>query len=301
MWNLAPGNIRSVRNESANIPFVFRAVRVYVFIKILRMNITGLLTKMTAENGTPIQYFLNFESETIPVNPLLGQKIKIRFNHYQCLECGRKREVFAMGYCKNCYFTSPYAGQWIVRPELSAAHLGEADRNLAVEAELQLQPHIVYLANSGGVKVGVTRKSQVPTRWIDQGAEYAIKLAETENRYEAGLIEVALKQHLADKTNYRKMLKENAPYEDLATIKNKVSDFVPVPLRHYILGDNQIHHLEYPVQRYPSKVNSVNLKKIPELEGILTGIKGQYLMFDNNDVFNVRSHEGFVVDLEINS
>jgi len=264
------------------------------------MNITGLLTKMTVENGAPIQYYLDLESETVPVNPFLGQKLKIRFDHYQCLACGKNKEIFAMGYCKNCYFTSPYAGQWIVRPELSMAHIGKADRDLAVETELQLQPHIVYLANSGGIKVGVTRKSQIPTRWIDQGAEYAIKLAETENRYEAGLIEVALKQHLPDKTNYRKMLKEDAPYENLTDIKKNVSDFVPEMLRHYILDDNQIHHLEYPVQKYPSKVNSVNLKKIPELEGTLTGIKGQYLMFDNNNVFNVRSHEGFVVDLEIN-
>lgn len=263
------------------------------------MNVTGLLTKMTTENGHPIQYYLNFDDHALSVNQLLGQKIKIRFNHYQCLECGRNKEIFAMGYCKNCYFTSPYVGQWIVRPELSTAHLGRADRNLEVEAELQLQPHIVYLANSGGVKVGVTRKSQVPTRWIDQGAEYAIKLAETENRYEAGLIEVALKQHLPDKTNYRKMLKENAPYEDLAGIKSKVLDFVPDALQHYILEDNRIHHLEYPVQGYPSKINPVNLRKNQEFEGVLTGIKGQYLMFDNNIVFNVRNHEGFVIDLEI--
>jgi len=262
------------------------------------MHITGLLTKMYTENGSPIQYFLNFEETTIPVNELLGEKIKISFNHYQCLECAREREIFAMGYCKNCYFTSPYAGGWIVRPELSTAHLGKADRDLEIETEVQLQPHIVYLANSGGIKVGVTRKSQVPTRWIDQGAEYAIQLAETANRYEAGLIEVALKQQMSDKTNYRKMLSNNVPFEDLAVIKNNILTFVPQDLQHYILEDTEIHHLIYPVNSYPLKINSINLKKIPEFEGILTGIKGQYLMFDNNRVFNVRSHEGFVVDIE---
>jgi len=263
------------------------------------MNRTILLTKMHTENGSPIQYFLNFNEELLPLNQFLGKKIKIGFNHYQCLSCGKPKEIFAMGYCKNCYFTSPYTGQWIVRPELSTAHLGKADRDLEIETEIQLQPHIVYLANSGGIKVGVTRKSQTPTRWIDQGAEYVIELAETVNRYEAGLIEVALKQHLSDKTNYRKMLSMNAPFEDLADKKNEIQDSMPKELQHYMLEENQIIHLEYPVLEYPLKVSTINLKKKPQFEGILMGIKGQYLIFDNNMVFNVRSHEGFVIDMDV--
>lgn len=262
------------------------------------MNITALLTKMLTENGSPIQYYLNYNDGAISVNQLLGKAIKISFNHYQCLECGKDKEIFAMGCCKNCYFTSAHTGQWVVRPELSTAHLGKADRNLEVEAQAQLQPHIVYLANSGGIKVGVTRKAQIPTRWIDQGAEYAIKLAETENRYEAGLIEVSLKQHLSDKTNYRKMLKEDVTYENLDDKKNEIVNFVPKELQQYILKDNEVFHLKYPILSYPQKINSVNLKKTPSISGVLVGIKGQYLMFDNNFVFNVRSHEGFVVNLE---
>lgn len=262
------------------------------------MKTTGVITKMQAAYSSPIQYTLNLNDETISVNQLLEQKIAISFNHYQCLECGKEKEIFAMGYCKNCYFTSPHTGRWVVNPELSTAHLGQADRNLEIEAEAQLQPHIVYLANSGGIKVGVTRKSQVPTRWIDQGAEYAIKLAETTNRFEAGLIEVALKQHLSDKTNYRKMLIDNAVFEDLASKKEEIRTFIPEELKQYILEDEQIFHLEYPVERFPLKINSVNLKKVPRVEGTLIGIKGQYLMFDNNNVFNIRSHEGFVIDLE---
>ncbi|MDR1877473.1 MAG: DUF2797 domain-containing protein [Flavobacteriaceae bacterium] len=263
------------------------------------MKITGLLTKMITENSNPIQYYLNFDDEFIIINQLLKKSIKIRFKHYQCLGCGRDKEIFAMGYCKNCYFTSPHAGEWVVRPELSTAHLGKADRDLEFESQAQLQPHIVYLANTGGVKVGVTRKSQIPTRWIDQGAEYAIKLAETENRYEAGLIEVALKEHIADKTNFRKMLNEKAPFIDLSMKKNELLDFIPKELQYSILEDNQIIPLYYPIHSYPLMVNSVNLKKNPEFEGVLIGIKGQYLMFDNNLVFNVRNHEGFVVELDI--
>lgn len=263
------------------------------------MIFSGLLTKMETQYGTPIQYYLHLGEDVIDMNQLLGNKIRVKFDYCQCVECGKKKEIFAMGFCKNCYFTSPHAGGWIVRPELSTAHLGKADRDLEVEALVQLQPHIVYLANSGGLKVGVTRLSQLPTRWIDQGAEYTIRLAETENRYQAGLIEVAMKQHMADKTNYRKMLKENVPYSDLVEKKDEMLSFVPQDLSCYIEQDNQVLHLEYPIREYPSKVNSVTLKKVPEFEGTLIGIKGQYLMFDNNLVFNIRGHEGFVIDLMV--
>lgn len=252
---------------------------------------------MHTEYASPIQYQLDVENEPLAMNSLLGKKLAIRFLRYQCLECGKEKEIYAMGCCRNCFFTSPYTGSWVVRPELSTAHLGQADRNLEIEAEIQLQPHIVYLANSGGIKVGVTRKTQVPTRWIDQGAEYAIQLAETENRYQAGLIEAALKQHMADKTNYRKMLGSTAPFEDLSLRKKEIVELIPQELQSFVLNNDEITQLKYPVERYPSKVKSVNLSKKPELEAVLTGIKGQYLIFDTNEVLNIRSHEGFVVEL----
>ncbi|MDR3272152.1 MAG: DUF2797 domain-containing protein [Flavobacteriaceae bacterium] len=263
------------------------------------MKITGLITKMMAEYADPIQYFLNLDNEVIMMNQLLGKRVKIRFNHYHCMNCGQDKEIFAMGFCKNCYFLSPHAGEWVVRPELSKAHLGIADRNLVFEQEAQLQPHIVYLANSGGAKVGVTRKSQIPVRWIDQGAEYAVKLAQTDNRYEAGRIEVALKQHISDKTNYRKMLSQDVPYIDLNEKKQQLLNFVPTDLQHFILSDDEITKLRYPVMNYPLGIQSVNLKKDPEIEGILIGIKGQYLLFDNNLTINLRSHEGFVADWDV--
>jgi len=263
------------------------------------MKITGLITKMIAEYANPVQYFLNLDNEIIIMNQLLGKRVKIRFNHYQCLNCGQDKEIYAMGFCKNCYFISPHAGEWVVRPELSKAHLGIADRNLEFEQKTQLQPHIVYLACSGGVKVGVTRKSQLPTRWIDQGAEYAVKLAQTDNRYGAGLIETALKQHISDKTNYRKMLSQDAPNIDLNEKKQELLAFVPADLQRFILEDNEITELHYPIISYPLGIQSVNLKKDSEIEGRLIGIKGQYLLFDNNLVINLRSHEGFVVDWEV--
>lgn len=133
-----------------------------------------------------------------------------------------------MGFCKECFFESPYASETILRPELSTAHLGIEERDLEVEKEIQLQPHIVYLAYTGDVKVGVTRESQVPTRWIDQGATFAIPIARTTNRYEAGVIEVEMKKHLADKTNWRKMLQDERESDiDLIDFRNKIEDFFP--------------------------------------------------------------------------
>lgn len=261
------------------------------------MRLTGQLTKMITEYSSPIQYYLNFNDEIIMINQLLDKKIKIRFDHYKCKGCSLDKEIFSMGYCKECYFTSPYTGEWIIRPELSKAHLGKKDRNLTIESQAQLQPHIVYLANSGGVKVGVTRKSQLLFRWIDQGAEHAIKLAETENRYEAGLIESILKKHISDKTNYRKMLSEQVPDIDLTAVKNELITYIPECLINFVLDDNEVIDIQYPVITYPHKVKSINLKKIFEFDGVLKGVKGQYLMFDNNMVFNVRNHEGFVIDL----
>ena len=171
------------------------------------MQYQGVLRKMQTENGKPIQYFLVFEDDFIHVNQLIGKKINIDFKGYQCLNCGKNKKIFRQGFDYDCFYSIPTAGDWIIRPELSTAHLDQEDRDLAYEKSVQLQPHIVYLANSGHVKVGVTRKSQLPTRWIDQGAHEALELVEVPNRYLAGITEVALKEHVSDKTNWRKMLK----------------------------------------------------------------------------------------------
>lgn len=184
-----------------------------------------------------------------------------------------------------------------MRPELSTAHLGIPDRDLAYEQKVQLQPHIVYLANSSHLKVGVTRKSQIPTRWIDQGAHEAIEILEVPNRYLAGIAEVALKDHVSDKTNWRKMLTNDTQDEDLAKRRDQLKAFIPQEALPYYLEDSKEIQLEFPVLQYPEKVSSVGLKKNPSFEGKLQGIKGQYLIFEDQRVFNVRSHEGYVVQL----
>ncbi|WP_068597766.1 DUF2797 domain-containing protein [Vaginella massiliensis] len=263
------------------------------------MMFEGQIHKMITEDANPIQYYLDFSSEFVAMNQLIGRDVRLRFDHYQCLGCNQDLEIFRMGYCKNCFFTLPQANESIIRPELSTAHLGIEQRDLEWEMKFELQPHIVYLANSAGLKVGVTRKTQIPTRWIDQGASFALVVARTENRYQAGVIEVALKAHLADKTNYQKMLKNMLEEVDLIAEFEKVKQFVPEDQQVFLVDEPQIYAFEYPVLQYPTKIKSVNLKKDLSVEGKLVGIKGQYLIFHNGRVLNVRSHEGFYLKLEV--
>ncbi len=263
------------------------------------MEFKGVLKKMKTQLNQPIEYYLEFENDWVNINQLLEKKIRISFDSYQCLSCGSDQEIFRQGYCKSCFFEQPQAGDWVMRPELSTAHLGKEDRDLEYEKQVQLQPHIVYLANSSHLKVGVTRKSQIPTRWIDQGAHEAIEVVEVPNRYLAGITEVALKNFVDDKTNWRAMLTNNTKDENLVHWKDKLAPQLPEEVKEYLIKDNQETHLEFPVHQYPQKVSSLNLKKETTFEGILKGIKGQYFIFDSGKVFNVRSHEGFVVRLEL--
>ena len=254
---------------------------------------------MKTEIGNPIQYFLVFENDFINMNQALDKEVQIDFIKFQCLNCGRDLPIFRQGFCKTCFFETPLAGDWIMKPELSTAHLDKADRNLEFEKKMQLQPHIVYLANSSNVKVGVTRKSQVPTRWIDQGAHEAIEIMEVPNRYLAGITEVALKAHVSDKTSWQKMLKNDIEDVDLVEWREKLKSSIPEETIAYFINDKQETLLEFPVLQYPEKVKSLNLDKTPSYKGTLKGIKGQYLIFDDNTVFNVRSSEGYFVGINI--
>jgi len=260
---------------------------------------TGVLTKMQTEFLEPIQYYLVFENDFIHVNQLLNSSIAIKRVGHQCLSCGLDKPIYRQGFCKSCFFDKPFAGDWIMRPELSTAHLDKEDRDLEYEKKVQLQPHIVYLANSSNVKVGVTRKTQVPTRWIDQGAHEALEIVEAPNRYLAGITEVALKAYVADKTNWRKMLKNDIDDENLLEWRERLKPYIPDEAKDYFIENNSETHLQFPVEHYPEKPNSLNLKKQLQYFGKLVGIKGQYLIFEDNTVFNIRANEGLVVELSV--
>jgi hypothetical protein len=265
------------------------------------MQYEGVLTKMQTEAGSPIQYYLVFETSFLNVNQLLGKDLEINFMGFSCLNCTKKKKIYRQGFCYDCFYSSASAGDWIMRPELSTAHLDIADRDLEFEKKVQLQPHIVYLAASSDMKVGVTRKTQVPTRWIDQGASWATPLVEVPNRYLAGITEVALKDHFSDKINWKKMLLNEINPIDLIARRNEVRGLLPAEVQPYFeTTEEKLYTLDYPVLQYPKKVGtSLNLSTTPIFTGKLTGIKGQYLLFEDGTVFNVRSYEGFVVQINV--
>lgn len=253
---------------------------------------------MQSELADPIQYFLDTDNEFLQVNQLIGRSLNIVHTGYQCFNCGLDKEIFRMGYCKSCFFEVPQTAEFVLRPEKSKAHLGEEHIDLEWEEKMQLQPHIVYLANTGGLKVGVTRKSQIPTRWIDQGANYALPIVETENRYLAGISEVALAEHVSDKTNYRKMLSNTIPDIDLEEWRNRLIPYLPKETQGDVLEEEHPVELHYPIEEFPAKIKSMTLAKKPEILGTLIGIKGQYWIFEEGIVFNIRNHEGYAYSLE---
>ncbi len=261
---------------------------------------SGVLKKMRTFASSPINYYLELGEEVLVMNQLINKQISIEHtHHYQCLNCNKDLFIFAQGYCKSCYFSIPQTNSSIFKPELSTAHLGIEQKNLDWEIKFELQPHVVYLAITGGLKVGVTRKTQIPTRWIDQGAMSAIVIAETENRYEAGAIEVEIAKHIADKTNYRKMLTSNEHAIDLIEKKKEIKNYFPPELQNRYVETDDITHLNFPIIALPQKIQSINFNKTNKISSRLVGIKGQYLIFEDNKVFNIRGSEGYCVNLSL--
>ncbi|NOX98612.1 MAG: DUF2797 domain-containing protein [Verrucomicrobia bacterium] len=236
----------------------------------------------------------------VAMNELIGNTIRIEFlDQINCVVTGKKiKKSFGDGMSYDAFMNSPMAVPSIIRPELSQIHEGIALRDEEWEREHHLKPHVVYLSKTSGVKVGVTRDVQIPTRWIDQGATEAILLAEVPYRQLAGLIEVELKEHMSDKTNWRKMLKNEAPDDDLLEAKDQALDLLPEEYHEFVSSNDEVTTIAYPVISYPEKVLSLKLDKMPLIEKKLMGIKGQYLIFDEGTVLNLRSHSGYRISIE---
>lgn len=254
---------------------------------------------MRAAKATPLIYFMELGTDLLKMNDLFGKTLKFSHEGYECKECHQDIPLYRMGFCKKCFFESPYASETIIRPELSRAHLGIEERNLDIEKEIQLQPHVVYLSYTGDVKVGVTRKSNIPSRWVDQGATFATIIAETPNRYEAGVIEAELKKHISDSTSWRKMLESTLEEEpDFQKFETALEEYWPKNSKEFAVSGKETYRLDYPYTP-PAKINSIKLDKNPTFDGVLEGIKGQYLSFKNMGQLNVYAHEGYVVRLEM--
>ena len=261
------------------------------------MIIDTILRKLIASDDNPIQYQLYTDNGLILLNDLIGKEFRIEFSgNIYCKSCGKQtKKSFGQGFCYPCFKTVPEASPCIIRPELCRAHLSEG-RDVDWEKVNHNQPHIVYFAISSAVKVGVTQASNIPTRWIDQGASYAVIIANTPNRYIAGKIEVELKKHFTDKTHWQKMLRnevlQTANFQEPFSIAQAS---LPDSLQQYLSLDTSTFTGRYPVLKYPEKIISFNQDKSPYIKGILTGIKGQYLMFDALKVVNIRKYEGYEV------
>ena len=268
---------------------------------ILTMRYNGTLLKMETKLEKPVEYELPIGDELVYMNNLIGKYIVFKWEkEIYCVACGRKTsKSFAQGFCYPCFLSAPETSECILRPELCQAQDGIA-RDMDWAENHCLHDHFVYLAISSGVKVGVTRSVQIPTRWIDQGAWQAIRLAQTPNRYTAGLIEVVLKQHISDRTQWQRMLK-NQLIEgvDLKEKKKEMIAHLAPELQNYESEDNEITEITYPVTEYPEKVKSLSFDKLEEITGRLWGIKGQYLIFDDGTVLNMRKHTGYLVELEV--
>ena len=265
------------------------------------MQLEGNILKMRTELSNPVKYFLPVGNELVEMNSLIGKEISLQFSgQINCISCGKiTKTSFNQGFCYKCMQTAPEASESIIRPELSKSHFGIA-RDMEWAERHDLIDHYVYLAVSNEVKVGVTRNHQIPTRWIDQGASFAIKVAKAPNRHIAGIIEVFLKKHFTDKTNWRAMLiNDVANNVDLMEEKQNALRLLPLELQKYTEDDNEITRIEYPVQAFPQKVKSIGFDKIPAINETLTGIKGQYLIFKNNTVLNIRKHNGYFLNVTI--
>lgn len=267
--------------------------------------VSGNIRKMVSKLDNPVDYKLPLfdilePNHLVPLNQLLGKQIAITFeNAIHCVVTGKKiKKAYGEGMSYDAFISSPLAVESIVRPELSRIHEGIALRDMEWETQNHLQPHYTYLSNTSGLKVGVTRTTQIPTRWIDQGATQAIIIAETPYRQAAGLIEVALKAHLADKTNWQMMLKSAPTHVDLLEAKEKITPFIPEDLKQWIKQDSSETLINYPILNYPEKIKSLKLETNPVIEGVLTGIKGQYLILNDQFVINIRSHTGYLISFE---
>lgn len=263
----------------------------------------GSLRKLKNTHSDTVQYQMPLISqdkeEFIELNPLVGKKIKISFTgNIYCMDTGKKiKRSFGQGYSWESFNTKPQCDECIVRPELCHYASGTC-RDEKWGEEHCLKPHIIYLANSSGVKVGITRKTQVPTRWMDQGASFALPILEVKDRLTSGLIEVEIAKKMQDKTNWRKMLKNDFEDVDLVERKKEVLKEFSEIIKKYDAKpvDSDVYTFNYPVEVYPEKVSSMNLDKKPQIEGTLMGIKGQYLIFDCG-VINIRRHQGYEIEI----
>ncbi len=269
----------------------------------------GCLEKMSTQLSAPVAYRLPVGVAELDLNPLIGQRLSLRYSgQIFCTHCRKKTsKSFNQGYCYPCFIKLAQCDMCIMKPETCHYAAGTCREPEWGEA-FCFQPHVVYLANSSGIKVGITRQSQIPTRWIDQGAIQALPVFQVASRYVSGLIEVILAEHVSDKTSWQQMLKNHVEPLALQGLRDgllmKCADKLELLAQQIgvdslkFLPEAEVLQIQYPVLQYPAKIKSFNLDKDPLVSGVLQGIKGQYLLFDTG-VINIRKFAGYEVELTV--
>ncbi|MFK7731192.1 MAG: DUF2797 domain-containing protein [Pseudomonadales bacterium] len=273
--------------------------------------LAGSIRKMQVRLTDPVEYQLPLGDELLSMNQYIGSHLTFNFNgNIFCIHCGRKtKKSFSQGYCFPCMKRLAQCDSCILSPEKCHYDAGTCREPEWGEQNCMIE-HIVYLANASAPKVGITRGSQVPTRWIDQGASQALPILAVQTRLQSGLVEVLLKAHIADKTNWRTMLKGSPDPVDLQQLASNLLEQIQPGLTELqnthglqaiqILSEQESVDISYPVEQYPEKIVSLNAEKTPELGGQLLGIKGQYLIFDTG-VINMRKYTGYDVSVRLAS
>lgn len=268
--------------------------------------LNGVLAKMRADLGEQVNYRLPVGEEELPLNQFLGKSLKLEFTgNIFCKHCGKAtKKSFSQGYCFPCMRALAQCDMCIMKPETCHYHEGTCREPEWGEANCFV-PHYVYLSNTSGLKVGITRHTQIPTRWIDQGATQAAIIFEVKTRQQSGFVEMAFKDLIADKTNWRALLKGNAEPQDLKTeasnLKNQLQEKLGQIVTQFDNNaiesvDGEMVEINYPVLEFPTKIVSHNFDKNPLVEGNLMGIKGQYLLFDSG-VINIRKFTSYEVTI----
>ncbi|MFL1585068.1 DUF2797 domain-containing protein [Stutzerimonas stutzeri] len=267
----------------------------------------GALEKMSVqlESGVPVQYAFRLGERLVPVNPLIGRTLRLEYlGAIHCTHCGRKtNKSFSQGYCYPCFKKLPQCDVCIMSPEKCHHDFGTC-RDPQWGLDFCMTDHVVYLANSSGIKVGITRATQLPTRWLDQGASQALPIMRVATRQQSGMVEDLLRSQVADRTNWRALLKGDAEPIDLIEMRERIFDACADGVRDLQLryglqaiqpvADAEVVEIRYPVEAYPTKVVSLDLDKTPVVEGTLLGIKGQYLILDTG-VINIRKFTAYQV------
>lgn len=264
---------------------------------------------MKSELENPVRYSLVLNDQLVPISDAVGEQVKLTHTGtINCIHCGRlTKKSFNQGYCFPCVRSLAQCDMCIVRPEQCHYDDGTCREPEWGEANC-MQPHYIYLSNTTGVKVGITRHTQIPTRWIDQGAIQALPVAVVESRYLSGLVEVEFKEYVSDKTQWQRMLKGGIEPIDLESERDEIFEEAEAEIRQLqerfgeealeLLEYEDVVEIQYPVLEYPTAVKSFNFDKTAEVSGKLMGIKGQYLIFDTG-VINMRKFGGYEVEVEI--